>query len=111
MNAEAPARDGRGLKNSAGERVSESHFIGSVSGCVEADLRDLSELSSWNACRALWRVLDGVSPGDVVKLLVNSSSQVWMLDEVNLRGVKVQVCADSVHTMRKWVTAIAEVVK
>lgn len=88
-----------------------SHSTGKVTSAVEVDLRNLRDLAAWEAPRHLQRALVGVAPGDVVKLLVNGTSETWWLQagHLDLRGVNVQITADSVQTRDAWTRAVREV--
>jgi len=75
-----------------------------ITSCVEIDLRRVKAEDSerwWEHLRWARFALDGIAPGDVVKLIVDSKS-VFTFSDVNLRGVRIQIVADSVSTRKKW---------
>jgi len=105
LNVEAPRHEGEGLENSGGRRV-RVNSTALLSSCVEVDLRIPREDQS----RYLRHALDGIAPGDVVKFMVDRSSDVTAVYAVNLHGVKVQLTASDVFTRRTWDAVLREVV-
>ena len=77
-----------------------------LTACVELDLRIERE----DQMRDIRHALDGIAPGDVVKLIVDRTSKPRGLAISVPAGVRFQVTADSVHTRRKWEQIIEEVV-
>lgn len=102
---ETPRLEGEGLENSGGRRVLPNSTA-LLASCVEIDLR----ISRDDQHRYLRHALDGITPGDVVKILVDRSSDVTAVYGANLRGVKVQLTASDVYTRRTWDAVLREVI-
>ncbi|NYE19465.1 hypothetical protein [Microbacterium immunditiarum] len=83
-----------------------------ITSCVEVDLRcaHIEDFQRWsNYLRYARLALDGIKPGDIVKLIVDYKT-VYPFRDVDLTGVRIQIVADSVSTRKKWEQIIAGVV-
>jgi hypothetical protein len=76
---------------------------------VEVDLRGGIEPASERIRHARF-ALDGIEPGDTVKIIVDRRS-VFCFHDIDFTGVRVQITADSVWTRKSWEQQFAEVVR
>jgi len=81
-----------------------------ITSCVEIDLRhvEIEDFKRWwNHVRYARLALDGIAPGDVLKLIVDRKT-IFDFDGIDLRGVRIQIVADSVATRKKWEQILAQ---
>lgn len=109
MKSETPA--GPGLENSDVASGSDLKSTALITSCVEVDLRGLGKMQpDARRERARWAAfsLDGIAPGDVVKVIVDRDS-FFCFHGIDFRGVRIQITANDVHTRKRWEQQFAEV--